>query len=65
MTARYIARRAKLQTVVVDPMLSVDEDAPHLPSLTVDMCEPTATGILDKDGNEFMRMPERIGYVRF
>ena len=62
---KYAKRPAKLQAVIVDPMLSVDEDVPYLPGLTVDLYEPTETGLLDKDGNELVRMPDQIGYVRF
>jgi hypothetical protein len=43
-----------------DERIHEDETFFHTP--TVFDHEPVPTGILDEDGNEFMRMPERIGF---
>ena len=40
-----------------------DEDAPLLPSLTVDYTDAEFTGLLDKQGNEIVRLPERMGFI--
>ncbi|WP_422383268.1 hypothetical protein [Roseibium album] len=40
----------------------VHEDETFLRDPTVSDHEAAPTGILDSDGNEFMRLPERIGF---
>lgn len=41
----------------------IDDDAPLLPSLTVEERKPRYTGILDKHGNEYVEIPEPIGFI--
>ncbi|WP_298966167.1 hypothetical protein [uncultured Roseibium sp.] len=40
----------------------IHEDETLLPALTVSDHEAVPIGVLDADGNEFMRLPERIGF---
>ena len=40
----------------------IHEDETLMPSLTVYDHEPVGTGILNVDGDEFLRLPERIGF---
>lgn len=60
--SRYVR---KAQSVILDPAESADMDFTLTPELTVDMHEARPTGILDKDGHEFMKLPDAIGFVRF
>ena len=47
------------------PRASWDEEKPMLEGKTVHEPEPVNTGLLDKDGNEIIRVMDQIGFVRF
>ena len=47
------------------PRASWDEEKPMLEGKTVHEAEPVNTGLLDKDGNEIIRVMDQIGFVRF
>lgn len=59
---RYTKRPAKSFDDDWEPW---EEQTPGLPDIQVDLQDAQPTGILDRDGNEFMRMPERIGFIRW
>lgn len=42
-----------------------DDDESFRPNLTVDERPPQPTGVLDRDGYEFLRLPEPIGFLHF
>lgn len=60
--ARYTTRRPRAD---YDDNVDWGFDQPLLPSLVVEVDDGAPTGLLDKDGNEFVKHPDPIGYVRF
>lgn len=38
-------------------------DEPMRPELVVELVEPRPTGIYDRHGDEYVELPERIGFV--
>ena len=41
------------------------DDGPIVTQISVDSAEPEPIGILDPDGNDIVRLPDPIGFVRF
>lgn len=53
---RYVVGRQKPRS------FDIDDDAPMIPSLTVDDHEAVDTGLIAPTGEPIMRLPEPIGF---
>ena len=55
---RYVTRRPRADDR--DPW---EIDVPLLPAISVDQTEPQPIGLMDKNGNDIVRLPGPIGFL--
>lgn len=57
---RYVAKRPAPRS-----WWEGEGDGPVVTHVEVEGPASAATGLLDRDGNELLRLPDRIGFLRF